>query len=326
MHKKQAKSKKTKVEKKTQAKKHPWLHWADTHVGALQNALQRFILAPVTAILAILVVGVSLSLPAAFQILVNNLESGQQSIDKQSRMSMYLKMEVSDSDVEQLLANIKLEPDVINTHYISSDEGLADFQVHNRMGQSLMLLENNPLPAVIHVFPDARKLSPDQIENLSRKLATLDFVESVKIDVLWLKRLYAITQFVSQIAVAISLFLVFTVFIVIGNTIKLLAQDFHEEITVSKLVGATDAYVRRPFLYSGLLYGGLGSLVALGFVFFGLLWLSPQIEALGELYQTQISMTGLSASDVLSIMGIGMLLGLGGAWVAANRLIHSLSL
>ncbi len=326
MNKKQPNIKKMKADKKPQPKKHPWLHWAGTHVEALQNALQRFTLAPVTAFLAILVVGVSLSLPAAFQILVNNLEGGQQSIDKQSRISVYLKMGVSDSDVEQLLAKIALEPDVLNTHYISPEQGLADFQVHNRMGQSLSLLDDNPLPAMIHVFPDARKLNPDQIENLSRKLATLDFVDSVKIDVLWLKRLYAITQFVSQIAVAISLFLIFTVFIVIGNTIKLLGQNFHEEITVSKLVGATDAYVRRPFLYSGLLYGGLGSIVALGFVFFGLLWLSPQIETLGELYQTQISMTGISFSDALSIIGIGMLLGLGGAWVAANRLIHRLSL
>jgi len=303
-----------------------WSSWITMHKAAFNNALQRLSLAPITAFLTILVVGVSLSLPAAFQILVKNLESGQQSVDEQSRISLYLTKNASSDDIENLLAEIKTNNTVQETVLISSEQGLKDFQKQNILGNALDLLSDNPLPAVIQIYPDTRKLDPSQIENLSNELAEFALVDKAKIDVLWLKRLFSITEFIKQISLAISLFLVFTVLIVIGNTIKLLGQDFQDEIAVNKLVGATDGYVRRPFLYSGLLYGVCGSVVALSIVLLGLLWVNPQIDQIAQLYQSEISLVGLGFSDVLSILGTGMILGLGGAWVAANRLIHSLSI
>ena len=301
-------------------------YWADAHKKALNNALQRLFVAPIATFLTVLVVGVSLSLPTTFQILVNNLENGQQSIDKQSRITLYLENAVSTHDIDTLISELKTEPSILSTAYISAEQGLEDFQKHNVRGNSLTLLGKNPLPAVIQVFPDTHKLSPTQIDALSKQLAKKSQVNTAKIDILWLKRLFAITHFVKQVALIISLFLIFTVLIVIGNTIKLLGRDFHDEITVSKLVGATDAYVRRPFLYSGVLYGALGSIFALCVVLLGLLWLNPHIKEIGELYQTQIILSGLSFGDVLSVLATGMILGLGGAWIAANHLIHDLSL
>jgi len=325
------KSKQTNVKSQKNAvnrnqKESIWSSWITMHKAAFNNALQRLSLAPITAILTILVVGVSLSLPAAFQILVKNLESGQQSIDEQSRISLYLTKNASSADIENLLAEIKTNNAVQETVLISSEQGLKDFQKQNILGNALDLLSDNPLPAVIQVYPDTRKLDPSQIEDLSNELAEFALIDKAKIDVLWLKRLFSITEFIKQISLAISLFLVFTVLIVIGNTIKLLGQDFQDEIAVNKLVGATDGYVRRPFLYSGLLYGVFGSIVALCIILLGLLWVNPQIDQIAQLYQSQISLVGLGFSDVLSILGTGMILGLGGAWVAANRLIHSLSI
>jgi len=315
--------------KKNRNKSHkisPWVRLVNTHKAAIDNAIQRLSLAPVTTVLTMLVVGIALSLPATFQIIVKNLESGQQSIDEQSRISLYLKKAASQADIESLISEIKVNNGVRDTLYISAEQGLKDFQAHNVLGNALNLVSDNPLPAVIHVFPDILQLNPDQVESLSKDLAEFALVEKAQIDVLWLKRLFSITQFVKQITVAISLFLIFSVLIVIGNTIKLLGNDFHDEITVSKLVGATDGYVRLPFLYSGLLYGAFGSLIAISFVLLGMLWLNPQIQELSELYQSEILIVGLGFSDVLSIIGIGMTLGLGGAWIAANRLIHSLSI
>jgi len=303
-----------------------WSSWITMHKAAFDNALQRLSLAPITALLTILVVGVSLSLPAAFQILVKNLESGQQSIDEQSRISLYLTKNASSTDIENLLSEIKTNSSVKEAVLISSEQGLKDFQQHNILGNALDLLSDNPLPAVIQVYPDTRNLDPNQIESLSNELAEFALIDKANIDVLWLKRLFSITEFVKQISLAISLFLIFTVLIVIGNTIKLLGQDFQDEIAVNKLVGATDGYVRRPFLYSGLLYGVLGGIVALCIILLGLLWITPQIDQIAQLYQSQISLVGLGFSDILSILGTGLILGLGGAWVAANRLIHSLSI
>lgn len=316
----------SKANAKTSHKNKAWASWSAMHKAAFNNAFQRLSLAPIAALLTIIVVGVSLSLPAAFQLVVKNLESGQQSIDEQSRISLYLLKNSSPVDIENLLAEISNNDAVQKTVLISSEQGLKDFQKHNILGSALELLNENPLPAVIQVYPDTRKLNPHQIEYLSKELSEFALVNKAQIDITWLKRLFAITDFVKQISLIISLFLIFTVLIIIGNTIKLLGQDFHEEITVSKLVGATDAYVRRPFLYSGLLYGAFGSIFALFIILIGLLWLNPQIDQIAQLYQSEISFVGLGFSDVLSILGTGMVLGLGGAWIAANRLIHSLSI
>ena len=303
-----------------------WVNWIATHKAAFHNALQRLLLAPITAFLTITVVGVALSLPSAFQILVNNLENGQQSLDSQSKISLYLTVGTSEADIKRLKIQINAMESIKEIQYISASQGLADFQKTTHLGKSLSQLDDNPLPAVIHVFPNAQQLNPTQIEVMSQELAALSNVDSAHVDAIWLQRLYAITQFIEQMSLAISLFFIFVVLIVIGNTIKLLGQDFREEITVSKLVGATDAYVRRPFLYSGLLYGALGGILALCFILLGLLWFNPQINDIGKLYDTQIMLVGLGFSDVLTILSTGMILGLGGAWVSANRLIHSLSI
>ncbi|HFE37697.1 MAG TPA: ABC transporter permease, partial [Gammaproteobacteria bacterium] len=260
---------------------------------------------------------------ASFQILVNNLENSQQSIDDQARISLYLANTASATDIQALLSKLKAHPDVHEVLYISAEQGLQDFQ--KRMsGNALALLKHNPLPAVIQVFPNARKLDPAQIKALSQQFANLQHVDSAQVDILWLTRLFSIIQFVKQLGLILSVFLIFTVLIVIGNTIKLLGQDFRDEITVYKLVGATDAYVRRPFLYSGLIYGAAGSIFAICFVSLGLFWLNPEVEKLGALYQTQINLIGLNLGDILSILSTGLILGLGGAWIAGNRLIHNL--
>jgi len=296
------------------------------HKAALQNATARLMKTPIATLLTVLVVAVALSLPAAFQVIIKNLEKGQAAVNEQSRISLYLTKNASQVDIDNLLAEIKLNSAAKQTRYISADQGLQDFKTQTRLNDILDLMSNNPLPAVIHVIPDTQKLNPQQIKSFSEELAQFALVDMAKIDESWINRLFSITQFVKQVTIAISLFLIFTVLIVIGNTIKLLGQDFHDEIAVSKLVGATDGYVRRPFLYSGLIYGLLGGFTALCLVSIGLIWLTPQVEQLSQLHQTQLELTGLGFSDVLTVLSTGMVLGLGGAWVAANRLIHSLPL
>jgi cell division transport system permease protein len=307
-------------------KKSLLINWAKTHKTAFNNAFQRLTQAPITTLITVLVVGVALSLPSAFQVLIKNLEYGQQSINEQARISLYLTHNASSVDIENLLSEIKVDASIRDAIYISADQGLKDFQKQSTLGNTLTLLDNNPLPAVIQVFPDTRKLDPTQIEALSKEFETFALVDKAQIDVLWLKRLHSITQLIKHATLAISIFLIFTVLVIIGNTIKLIGQDFHDEIIVSKLVGATDGYVRRPFLYSGALYGAFGSIIAITFVGLGTLWLSPQINHISQLYQSQIPLYGLSFNDMLSIIGTGVILGLGGAWIAANRLIHSLSI
>jgi len=299
--------------------------WYTMHTQAFTNAMQRLTRSPLASFLTILVVGVVLSLPAIFQVIIKNLEVGEHAIEKQSRVSIFLKQNVAQEDIDSLEAELQLFPLITDINYISPAQGLKSFQSKFNLGNSLDALENNPLPGVIEITVNNTGFTQNEIDELRENVQSFDTVDSFNMDILWIKRLSSIALFVKKSAAAISIFLIFAVLVVIGNTIKLLGQDFHDEIAISKLVGATDGYVRRPFLYSGLIYGFCGSTLALFFVNLGFFWVLPQLEEIANLYQNQIKLVSLGFADIASLIATGLLLGLSGAWVAANRLINNLS-
>jgi len=307
--------------------KHATLNvWFIMHYNALANAFKRLSRAPLATLLTIMVVGVALSLPAALQVVIKNLATSQQALNEQAGISLFLKPNVPQTEINQLLENLQQNPMVEKTSFKSATEAWQEFQSSAGFQNSTSLLDNNPLPALILVLPKTRDYSPEQVEKLATELQNLAPVDIAQVDINWVKRLFSIVEFFKHSAIYFSVFLIFTVLIVIGNTIKMLGQSFQDEIVVSKLVGATDGFVRRPFLYSGMLYGLAGGICALSFVFIGIFIISPQLNEIAELYQTRISIIGLNFSDILSLLITGIILGLGGAWVAANRMINNIAI
>jgi len=300
--------------------------WFKQHKQASNNAYKRLTGTPLSSLLTIFVVAIALSMPAALQIAIKNLEAGQSTVDKQASISLYLKSDTDLAAVEALKQQLENDETLQEVTYISSEQALQDFQQSSNLGNTLNSLKNNPLPASFIITPDTKKLKIDDIELLVEDYRALDAVELAQIDVNWLKKLFSIVDLLKHFAIGVSLFLIFAVFVLIGNTIRNLGQLFQEEIAISKLVGATDGFVRRIFLYSGLYYGLFGSLIALLFVFIGILWLTPHMNELISLYNANFSIIGLSIIDTLSIVGTGLILGLGGAWAASNRIINRLSL
>ncbi len=300
--------------------------WFKHHQSACKNAIKRLISTPLSSIFTIFVVAIALSLPAALQVAIKNLEAGRNTVNEQAKIALYLQMGTTQEEVNALIDQLKNNELILDIHYISPEQALEDFQQASELGNTLNTLKNNPLPAAIIVTPNTQKLNVDDLNLLIADFQELEAVELAQIDIKWLKKLFSIIDLAKHFAIGTSIFLIFAVLVLIGNTIKNLGQSFQEEIAISKLVGATDAYVRRIFLYTGLGYGLIGSITALLFVFIGVLWITPQLNELATLYNTNISIIPLDLSDMLSLMGIGTILGLGGAWVAANRLINELSL
>ncbi len=300
--------------------------WLKQHRTAAKNAINHLLRSPLSTLLTIFVVAIALSLPAALQVVIKNLESGHTTINEQAKITLYLKVGSDEADSTALIQQFKSNDALLDIQYISADQALRDFQVESELGNTLNSLKKNPLPASIIITPDTRKLNINDIELLISDYQTLESVDLAKIDVSWLKRLFSIIELAKHFAIGVSLFLIFAVFILIGNTIRNLGQSFQEEIAISKLVGATDAYVRRIFLYSGLIYGLLGSIFGLIFVFIGILWITPHMNELTDLYNAEMNLAGPSFGDIFTLITIGSVLGLGGAWVAANRMINRLSL
>ena len=295
--------------------------WLLHHKLALTNAVARIKRSAIPSFLTALVAGVALALPAALQVIVKNVESAQQALEAQSQIILFLKTGTEPHAVNNLIADLTRHPGISQVKHIPAAQAWDEFRQTKGMESTGALLTNNPLPDSILVQVSGDNQAPEKINLLNKELQALPEVDVSKVDILWIQRLYAIVDFVKYTSLTISVFLIFTVLIVIGNTIKTLGHNFHDEIIVSKLVGASDGYVRRPFLYSGAIFGLAGAAFAIFFVSLGILLLTPQLGEIATLYQAELNIVTLNLSDILSLLLIGIILGLGGAWISANRLI-----
>ncbi len=305
--------------------RHPG-HALRHHRQALAGALRRMLKTPLATFMTIMVIAVALSLPAALQLLVKNAQQIGGNIEHKAQLSLFLHQRVTEGQARELQERLAQRSEILAVEFISRQQALEEFRAQSEFGAALDTLGENPLPHVLLVYPRVDDLDPERLEILRADLAALPQVEIAQLDLAWLQRLFAIVEILQRSVAFISLFLTFAVILVVANTIRLMSQNYRDEIEVFKLVGASDAYVRRPFLYSGLFYGAAGSLLALLFVWLATLWLSGPVNELARLYHSDYQLQGLSWDDALTLLTTGMLLGFGGSWAAASRYIKELHL
>ncbi len=269
-----------------------------------------------------LVIGIALALPAILYILLSNLVLLGGNWDGKPRMSLYLKQEVTGVSGEALVARLRDKPEVAALRYISPEAALAEFQQNSGFSDVLASLPGNPLPAVIELTP--AEVSTAELRLLVTQLEGLQEVDRVSVDIAWLERLHALLTLGQRFVTALAMFLGLGVVLAIGNTIRLAIENRRSEIEIVKLVGGTDAYVRRPFLYLGFWYGAGGALLAFLMVQVSLLFLSSPIERLLHSYQNQFQLSGLGPAESLLLFLVGTGLGSLGAAVAVSRHLHTI--
>jgi cell division transport system permease protein len=288
------------------------------HLRTLGAALGRIGGTPVGAAMNILVVAIALALPAAMQILIVNIGNLSPSFDDAADFTVVLELDVAEDRGLALSSDIALRDDVESTYFISKAEGLAFFSERtDDLGSALEALTENPLPHMIQVRPAASAI--ESIDRLADALAAFDETASVQVDRLWIERLRAILALGGRSIDIVTLLLAAAVVLLIGNTIRLEINNRRTEIEVMKLVGATDGFIRRPFLYTGLVLGSIGALTASVMIGIGLLLLARPVRDLAALYSADFSLSGLSLEGFGILVGGGALLGWAGAWIAAAR-------
>ncbi|HEX9851509.1 MAG TPA: permease-like cell division protein FtsX, partial [Woeseiaceae bacterium] len=208
--------------------------------------------------------------------------------------------------------------DVDTVIFISADEALAEFREQSGFGAALDQLTNNPLPHTLVVRPGASSTDQSMLL-LNEELASLPETEFVQADTDWVRRFHAILDILERATGIGAALLGAAILVIIGNTIRLDIQNRREEIEVTKLIGASNAFVRRPFLYTGFWYGLGGGLLALGLVAYGLYALDQPVARLSGLYNSSFSVLALDLRESLLIVGAGVSLGLAGSWIAAAR-------
>lgn len=294
------------------------------HAQVFFYSLGQLSRTPFALFMTVAVIGIALALPAGLHVLLNNAQQISGGWDGAAKLSLFLKSNVSDSQIQALQKKLERMPEIATVTYISRAQALAEFKKQSGFGEALTALQQNPLPAVLVVTPTLSYSDASQLEMLAKKLGKHKYVEVAQLDMQWVKRLYAIMDIVGRGVVVLGLMLAVAVLLIIGNTIRLAIQNRRDEIVIIKLIGGTDAFIRRPFLYTGFWYGLFGGIIAVLLISVSLWILSAPVERLAGLYQTPIIINtlGLEASLILIILSIT--LGLLGSWVAVSRHLRSI--
>ncbi|SEL32476.1 cell division protein FtsX [Colwellia chukchiensis] len=279
---------------------------------------------PFTSVMTVLVLGISLTLPATLHLFVKNTEAVTQQWQSASEITLFLKLSTSEQAAQNLVQRIALYPEVENVVYISAQQALAEFKVNSGFGQALEYLTQNPLPATILVTPNQRFSQTQAAHELLLKLEQERNVEQGKLDLEWLTRLEAMAALIEDVVIAIAVLLCLSVVLIIGNTIRLAILNQKDAIAVMKLVGATDSFIQRPFLYAGVWYGVLGGFVASLCVAILANYLSGALRQLTDLYQSQFTLAGLSLAEMLLLQLTAIALGLLGSYISVRQHIRAI--
>jgi cell division transport system permease protein len=293
--------------------------WRSHHQLVAVESFQRLLAQPLASALTWMVIGIALALPASLFVALDNLQQLTGGWDSAARISVYLHQTVTEDAGRRLGEKLLEQPEISDSSYLSSTEALEEFSRLSGFGAVLNELPENPLPAVVVVQPDLELVTADALGVLVEEIQRLPEVELAQMDVQWVQRLYHLMALGKRVALALAMLLGVGVLLVTGNTIRLAIEGRREEIEVVKLVGGTDAYVRRPFIYTGVWYGLGGGAVAC-IVLFGLVaWLDGVVANLMGLYDSQFELRGLGVIGSGVLILAGVVLGIGGAWLAVSR-------
>ncbi len=297
-----------------------WRSYRQHHSSTLKSSAIKILREPLQSLLTILVIAIALTLPTALYLSVENIRQLSGGVEASAQISVFVKKGARESALDALGEKLDGLSGVASVSYISAQAAVDEFEALSGFGSALQYLDENPLPDSFLVQP----LLVSDAARLVAEIRQLNLVDDVQLDLAWLQRLDALLDMGRKLVLALGAALGLGVILVVGNTIRLAIQSRRDEITVVKLVGGTDAYVRRPFLYSGLLFGMFGALVAailltaLGF------WLAGPVDKLALLYQSQFSITGLGVGGVITLLLIGGTIGLIGAWLAVGQHLRNI--
>ena len=289
------------------------------HAQVALDSLGRLYRNRVASLMTAAVIAIALAMPAGLYLLLDNLERLSGSWDGQASMSVFLKNTVSTSTAEALATRVREWPEVASVQLVTPEQALQEFSQRAGFADVLDTLEENPLPVVLIIMPASEYSEPAAASALRERFSRLPETALAQLDLQWVQRLAAILDIAHRITLIIGALLALAVLLVIGNTIRLEIQNRREEILVTKLIGATNGFVRRPFLYSGFWYGILGALIAWLVVVTGFWLLAEPVSRLAGLYQSNFSLETMPLQLPVLLLTGGAVLGLLGSWLAVGR-------
>jgi len=300
--------------------------WLAQHARALIFSLGQIYKNPIGSLLTMAVIGVSLSLPAGFYILLDNAGRVTANWGGSMQITLFLNPDLADQEIVSLAETLRQHEYIDNIKLIDADEALEEYRRYSGFSEALTALDKNPLPAVILLNPARETIAAGEGEQLLEYLQNLEAVETAQFDRQWANRLFAFIEIFQRVVIVLSALLAFAVLLIIGNTIRLAIYHRRAEIEINKLFGATDAFIQRPFLYSGFIHGIGGSVMAWILLITSIKLLEQPVVKLAGLYASNFQLFSLSSGEVMVLIAIGGSLGLLGSWLAVQRNFKAIGL
>ena len=296
--------------------------WGRHHRSMAWDSFQRLVRYPVGNLLTMLAIAIALVLPAALWLTLDSARLLDAELDDSATLTVYLALTADDAQALRIEEAVNAEQSVLETQMISAEQGMAEFQQALGLDDVLAGLDDNPLPISIVVRPES--VDPAAMQQLAITLEALSGVDEVRVDLAWVERLRYLAELGRRVALALGVLFGLGVLLVVGNTIRLSVESRRREIEVVMLIGATHAFVRRPFLYSGAWYGLGGGLLALCLLGMGNHWLSLPVAALAQSYGASFSLPQLDVTGSTILLSCSTILGWLGAWLAVTRHLSSI--
>jgi len=283
---------------------------------AWEGALQDLKSKPLATFLTVMVIAISLTLPSVCFIVYKNVNQAASQYYPSPQITVYLDKALDDDAAQQVLGILEAEEGVEKVNYLSRDEALGEFRNWSGFGGALDMLEENPLPAVAIVNPELDFQTTEHLNTLRDRLTQVQGVDEVRMDDSWFARLAALTGLVGRVAAMIGILMVAAVFLVIGNSVRLSIFARRDTINVQKLIGATDGFILRPFLYGGALLGFSGAFLSLILSEILVMRLSSAVTQVAQVFGTQFSLRGLGFDECLLLLLVSSMIGWLAAWLA----------
>ena len=294
------------------------------HAQVLIGSLGRIVHQPFATLMTMGVIAVALALPLFLSLLLQNARAATGNWNEAYDLSVYMDKKAGAARVQSLAKQLRQRGDVAAVRIISADQALAEFRRDSGFGSALDVLADNPLPDTLVVTPTLVSSTPQGTETLKVAIAGMSDVQTVQIDTEWVKRLHAMIDLLRRVVLLTGALLGAGIVLIVSNTIRLDILNRRAEIEVMKLVGASDGFTRRPFLYGGIWYGLGGGLLALTLVAVASAVLARPVAQLAFLYGSTFSLEGLKIAPAMGVLGLAVGLSWLGSWLAATRHIRAI--
>lgn len=295
------------------------------HAQNLIGSLGRLVRHPVSSLMTMAVIAIAIAMPLCLELLLQNAAAATAGWNTAFELSVYLERTASAARAEHIAKELEQRSDVSTVRVVTAAQALAEFRETSGFGPALDALADNPLPNTLIVTPSLAASTPDGTAALKAAIAAIANVSTVQLDTEWVKRLLAMLDLLRSVVLLTGALLAVGVLLIVGNTIRLDILNRRAEIEVMKLVGATDAFARRPFLWTGAWYGIGGGLIAIGLLSGAVAALAGPVARLAALYGSGFRLSGLGWHTAAAVVGGAALLGWLGSWLAASQHIRAIN-